>query len=209
MFADLKLVVDLVRAGVSSARRRRSEKTREQAALDLLRVYFLLKNCVDEGARVVGEAGPDPVATLSGMKAEQADAVLQDWDEALNRQGVRLRALRDLVFGHAVLAFVGPEVLARIENVVGSKMNRVNSLHAIGATLYIRCVLPTEKSVDDTVGRVALMAGSESEHLDSARINAEVESLRTSLDEYRGLVDKLLSRDEIVRLAKRAQEKSV
>ena len=85
----------------------------------------------------------------------------------------------------------------------------VASLHEIGAALFVRLILPVGKSPEETARYLALMAGSESDHLDLGRIRQQIESLRASLEGYRSIVERLLSDDEIVRLANRAQEEAL
>ena len=143
------------------------------------------------------------------MDDSVAAAVLADWDAALKRQGFRLRSLQGLIFGQAGLALVGPEIEAEIKRVVGNKMTRLTSLHGIGSVLFIRSVFPVRQSSEETADHVAVMAGSESGRLDLDEIRQEVEALRASLDDYRGIVERLISDDELMRLAKRAQEASL
>ena len=209
MFSDLKLIVDLVRAGVVSYRLHKKEEGRERAALDLLRIYFLLKNCVDEGEKVINAAGPDPIGAINRMDNSRAAAVLADWDATLKRQGFRLHSLQGLIFSQAVLGVVGPDIETEIVRVVGNKMTQVTSLHRIGAVLFIRSVFPVGQSSEETADQVAVMAGSESSSLDLDEIRQEIEALRASLEDYRGMVERFVSDEELLRLAKRAKEESL
>ena len=61
MFADLKLIVDLIRDGVSDFRNRKAVEDRDRIVLDLLKTYFLLKDCVEGGGGVDqrGRTRPD------------------------------------------------------------------------------------------------------------------------------------------------------
>lgn len=48
------------------------------------------------------------------------------------------------------------------------------------------------------------MAGEENDSLNMPRIQSEIQSLRESLDEYRGIVEKLVTNAELLELSQRA-----
>lgn len=99
MVAQLKGVVDLIRTGISDLRNFQSAKAREDAVLGVLRVYFLLKDCVDDGETLVNEAQPNPVEKISKMAPELALSTIEKWDATIRKQGIRLYQLQGALLG--------------------------------------------------------------------------------------------------------------
>jgi hypothetical protein len=205
MFTDLKTIVDMLRTGVTDVRRYRKREKREEIVLNLLRMYFLLKDCVDEGESLIAEAGSSPVETIRAMDEWKADATLKRWEATLRRQAVRLRSLEGFVYGDYKLAVINPALQDRIGEVIGYKFERANSLHGIGAALFMRAMFPLDLSNEEEAGYVATMAGSENDLLDVEKAKAEIAELRDSLDQYRAYVERLLSDDEIAELSSKAR----
>ena len=66
MFSQLKSIVDLIRSGVSGFSTFQSNKERKEIVLNILKVYFFLKDCVDDGdERLITDAGADPVGKIN------------------------------------------------------------------------------------------------------------------------------------------------
>lgn len=205
MFADLKLIVDLIRDGVSDFRNRKAVEDRDRIALNLLKTYFLLKDCVEEGEELINEAGPDPITAIREMDKTSADATLRNWDAKLDRQGHRLFALQRLISSQNFLAVISPGLQERIAEIVGYKLTRTNSLHGIGAAFYFRRVFPKTDSIERSASYVSLMAGSDTDWLDADATRQELQALRQSLEQYRQVVMRLASPHEITRLADKAR----
>lgn len=124
------------------------------------------------------------------------------------RQGLRLRTLQKFVIGQNHLAVIDPDTQARIKEVVGNKLERANSLHSIGAALFIRFMFPIANTAEDRANYVSVMVGSQSELLDIGKIELEIGDLRESLENYRKVILRLLSDDEITRFSDEAREKT-
>ena len=208
MFADLKLIVDLICSCVSSFQKRKSVKKREDIVLGLLETYFLLKDCVEEGKLLIDEAGPDPIRRIKSMNETLAASTLKQWEVILCRQSRRLGALQEFVVGQNHLAVIDPDTQERIKKIVGYKLERTNSLRHIGAALFFRFNLPIANSTEDRAGYVSVMVGSQSESLEIEKIEQEIRDLRKSLDSFRIVVERLLSNDEITKFSDEAREKT-
>jgi hypothetical protein len=208
MFAQIKSVVDLIRAGVTDFRNFKSEKERTDAVLDLLRVYFTLKDCVDDGEKLIAEAGPDPVENISSMEPDDAIATLERWDETIRKQGIRLYQLQGAIFGQDHLTVINPELQERVSEVIGYKMDRNMTLHGIGSALFFRAAFPTENTKEEKARYVAVMAGEKDDSLNMPRIREEIIMLRDSLNQYRIVVDRLVSDAEFLQLSKRARNET-
>lgn len=209
MFAELKSIVDLICSCVSGLQKYKSGKVREKLILDLLRTYFLMKDSAEEGKQLIDEAGPDPIRRIKSMNATLAVSTLNRWEVILYRQSRRLNALHELMLGQNYLALIDPDTQARIKTIVGYKLERTNSLYGIAASLFFRFVLSLPSSVEDRASYVSIMFGSQSELLDVEKIEQEIDDLRESLDSFRGIVERLLSDDEITKFSDRAREKTL
>lgn len=173
--------------------------------LDLLRTYFLFKDCVEEGEKLIDEAGPDPLSTIKQLRKSTAESTTERWKDILKRQGLRLYSLQGYITGQNYLAVLSPDIQSKITEIVGYKLTRANSLHGIGATLFFLSVFPIADSDEKIASYVTAMVGSESDLLDMEAIRNEIGELRKSLEEYRKVVLRLVSDYEVVKLADQAR----
>ncbi|MDP1681379.1 MAG: hypothetical protein Q8L39_06350 [Burkholderiales bacterium] len=208
MFAQLKLVVDLIRSGVFDFRNFQTAKAREEAVLDVLRVYFLLKDCVDDGEKLINEAQPNPVEKVSQMDPELALATIERWDATIRKQGIRLYRLQGALLGQDHITVIDPALGARISEIIGDKMDRAVTLHGIGAALYFKSMFPVENTAEEKASYISVMAGEEEDSLNMPRIHAEIESLRESLDQYRCVVERMVTNPELLQLSQRARQET-
>ncbi|MBI1887716.1 MAG: hypothetical protein HYS19_04995 [Nitrosomonadales bacterium] len=208
MFAQLKGVVDLIRTGISDLRNFQSAKTRENAVLDVLRVYFILKDCVDDGERLVSEAQPNPVEKLAQMEPDAALATIERWDATIRKQGIRLYQLQGALLGQHHIAVIDPVLQKRITEAIGYKMDRTVTLHGIGAALFFKNMFPVANTSEEKARYISTMAGEENDSLNMPRICAEIQSLRESLDQYRGVVERLVTDAELLQLSQRARRET-
>lgn len=208
MFAQLKGVVDLIRTGISDLRTFQSAKARKEAVLDVLRVYFLLKDCVDDGEALVKEAQPNPVERISQMSPEVALSTIEKWDAAIRKQGIRLYQLQGALVGQHHIAVINPALLERISEAIGYKMDRAVTLHGIGAALFFKNMFPVANTPEEKAAYISTMAGEESDGLNMHRICSEIQTLRESLDEYRDIVERLVTNAELLELSQRARKET-
>lgn len=210
MFSQLKSVVDLIRSGIAEFRKFRSDQERKEIILGVLEAYFLLKDCVDDGEKLIREAGSDPVGKINAMDPAEAIETLTRWDSVLRKQGIRLYTLQGYIFGQDHLAVINPKLQDQISEVIGYKMDRAVTLHGIGAGLFFRNMFPRQETNEEKAGLVALMAGAEENGvLDLVKIGAEVAALRQSLDEYRAVVERVVTNEELLSLSSRARENTL
>ena len=55
---------------------------------------------------------------------------------------------------------------------------------------------------------VSVMAGAEHDTLDMAKVKSEIVGLREALDQYRSVVERLVSDEELLRLSRRARQET-
>lgn len=209
MFAQLKGIVDLVRNGVSDFRNFKTEKERKEAVLDVLRVYFVLKDCVDDGEKLISEAQPNPVQKIVGMEPDLALATIERWDAVIRKQGMRLYWLQGAFLGQDHIAIINPELQDRIGKAIGYKMDRTVTLHGIGSALYFKNMFPVANSIEEKAHYISVMAGEEVDSLNMPRISSEIETLRQSLIEYRAVVERMVSNAELLQLSSNARRQTL
>ncbi|MDA8340204.1 MAG: hypothetical protein M0Z70_12970 [Nitrospiraceae bacterium] len=99
MFSDLSKIVDLIRSVLRDLQKIKAKKEREKAVFDVLKTYFLMKDIVDDGIRLISSAGDDPVRKIEEMNASHAIRMLEEWDLIIRRQGKRLYILQGYIYG--------------------------------------------------------------------------------------------------------------
>ncbi|MCX5888266.1 MAG: hypothetical protein NTY36_02295 [Deltaproteobacteria bacterium] len=210
MFSELKSIVDLIRSAISDFRKFKTDQEREEIVLGVIRTYFVLKDCIEDGEKLITEAGPDPITKIKAMDPTEAKRTLEIWVSTLKKQGIRLRTLQGFIFDQNHLAIINPKLQEQISEIIGYKMDRTDSLHGLGAGLFFMNLLPIDYSDEEKVGLVTLMAGAEdNDLLDLQKIDSEVAALRNSLDEYRTVVERLVSNDELLILSNRARRETL
>ena len=203
MFGELISFIDVLKSAALDINSRRKGKEREASVSILLRTYFYLKDAADEGELLVEDAEPNPVALISSLEPQEAKDRLLRWDYALRRQTFRLMRVSEMIYGQEFMDVVSPELRERLHDVLGTKFNRANSLHGIGAALFFRgwgSATPEEQA-----RYVSVMAGEEDDLLHMDKIRAEISALREAMDSYRLAVNQLATPEEIMLLSKEAR----
>ncbi|MBI3703559.1 MAG: hypothetical protein HY244_06885 [Rhizobiales bacterium] len=208
MFAELKSIVDLVRAGVASYHDSSSAKARKKLVLGLLETYFLLLDCAEEGEQLILDAGSNPIEKIEAMESAEARAItLAKWGMALRKQTIRLRTLQENIFSQDHLTVINPTLQKEIEAIIGSKFDSTNNLFKIGAALFFHSVFPVATDREQVEG-VLIMAGSEGDQLDIAKLKLDIAGLRESLEQYRHVLNQLVTSEEVLALSQLARKQT-
>jgi hypothetical protein len=206
MFGDLKAIAEVIRTSIAGFHELKTRVNRKDIVLDLLRTYFLLKGCVDEGEELLAIVVHDPISKLRAMHPDQAVRTGVEWDAKLSRQGRRLNALEGLVFGQDHLAVINPDLQRAIKTIVGDKMDRAVTLHRIGAVLLFRNIFPLHETAEDKANIIRMILGAEEDGvLDVNQIDAEIAALKRSLEGYRSVVERFVSNEELLLLSETAR----
>ncbi len=121
---------------------------------------------------------------------------------------MRLYTLQGYIFGQHHLSVIDPALQDRISEAIGYKMDRAVTLHGIGAALFFKNMFPIANTHEEKAKYVALMAGEEQDTLNMQRVEAEITSLRDSLNQYRNVVSRMVTDAELLRLSQRAREEA-
>ena len=164
--------------------------------------------CVDDGEKLLKVAGKDPTSKIRDMEPDEVAKTVAEWDAILRGQGFRLYALQGLFFGQDHIAVVNPDLQREIKAIVGYKLDRAASLHGIGAAFFFRNMFPFQQETPEDKARlVSLMLGAENNGvLNVEESAAEIAALRRSLDEYRAVVERFVSNEEILLHSENARQ---
>jgi len=206
VFAQLKVLVSIMTTGVADISSLKTKLDRRKAVLRMLETYFLLKDCADDGSALILEAGSNPIATITALDGDIAVETVKRWDRTLRKQGMRLYRLAEYILNQDHLAVVAPDVQDQIEKAIGSKWNRMTTLAGIGAALVIPLMFPVAESPKEKAEMVVVMAGGRRNAIDMQRIKREVKALTDALTKYRGVIESLVSKEEIVKLSSVARK---
>ncbi|MBO9509634.1 hypothetical protein [Thalassospira sp. A3_1] len=206
MFSSLVKIVELVINATVNFNNFRNKKERKDTVLDLLRTFYLFKDCLSEGRALIEEAGADPIQTLRDMDEWKASEVVKSWDAALCRQGLRLRRLEGYVSGQNHLVVIDSRLKDDIDKVIGSKFDRVTTLHSIGASLLFASIFPISDTPEDVAELVLVASGCAGKRINMELINAEVEEFEKVLERFNQVIKNILSPDEIMQLSTQARK---
>ncbi len=210
MFTSLAKIADSICSVLTYIKNIQTKAEREKAILDILKTYFLLKDIVDDGTRLLSSAGTDPVGKISEMEAADAIKTLTAWDLIVQRQGNRLFTLRNYIFGEHHLSVINPALQERITEIIGDKMDRTITLHQIGAALFFRNMFPIADNEKERIKYVELLLdASEDGTINVVRASSEIEDLEQSLSAYRQVIERLVSSEELVALSARARQETL
>lgn len=208
MFGSLASFTNLLRSIKKDKAVKKSILRRNNNVMAMLESYFLLKDLADDGAALVKEAGPSPIQTINSLPDIEAKTLLAKWDKTLRFQANRMRRLSQLVFGQDFLDIITPELRTKLNQVVGSKFQRNNSLQSIGAALFFRDTFSSEKSNEDFARYIGVMVGQNENFLDLEEIQSEIRLLRLSLMKYREVIEQMVTGHELMELSKKARQKT-
>ncbi|MQU62331.1 hypothetical protein GHO25_04210 [Pseudomonas sp. FSL R10-1350] len=177
--------------------------------LELLKIYFIIKDVQEDGCKLLDFAPPDPVDFISIASSEALDMRLSTWNAVLRRQGARLQEIQNYISGRSDLAIINPQAQKRIAVIIGAKRGRVFSLFNLGAGLFFRAVLPIQESPEslrDLVMKTLTL--QENEDLNITKIKLELNELEDVLEEYRKLILLLMSNEDISLLSEKARKET-
>ncbi|MEO1009557.1 MAG: hypothetical protein AAFX79_13420 [Planctomycetota bacterium] len=209
MFADIKNVVDVIRTGASGVAGLRSKKAREDALLELLSIYFVLLDVVEDGRALLELGGCDPLQTLERASDEDAATILEQFKVFVHLQAGRLYSISGLLMGQDVLSFVDPTLRDKVSEVVGYKGDRVKTLHGVGSGLVISTMFGITESREEVANLVQSMyTDHKYDPLDVSAAAREIDELEQGLNELRAICERFASDEELLLLTKKARKRT-
>jgi hypothetical protein len=186
---------------------KRNKRIIQNTALDLLKIYFILKDLVKDGFYLLDSIGEKPAETIKNLSFDDAKLTLEEWDQIVRRQGSRLSSLKEKLLDQDVLSVVDPSLKSRLAELVSSKFDRVGSLHHIGAVVFFYSVFGTlhkEKQLIHVIRPI--YHTQEDGDINILKAREEVNLLKEALDGYRLSCYQLIDNKEKRTLTKKARD---
>ncbi len=206
MFTDLLRIVELVREAASGIVKLGKAAERRSAALEMLKTYFLILDAHEDGLRLLESATADPISYVKQLGDKTLETQLKIWDTILRRQSWRLYEASNYVSAQSYLAVIDPDAQKSINEVIGYKMDRVATLHGLGASLFFRSIFPLDESPESVAELVIkVLATEESGAIDQIAVREELARLKKGLDAFRESIMGLIDKEEFHSIAEEAR----
>jgi len=205
MFSDLKQIVDLVRQAFQGLRAYKKQTERKHNIVRLLKIYFLLTDIIADSRRLLVATLPDPTIVIAAVKPDAAHRLVMEWEKILKRQRTRLLALNDLLRGQHCLAIINPPLQETISDIVGEKFGRASRLYSVANNLYFFGFLEEDDSRWQCDVIKMMFQLNDGGLLDLESSQKELDGLESALDDYRRVLDRLISREDLMSLSARAR----
>jgi len=197
MIKELAGIAKVLTSAVAKIKQHRKDSDRRDDNIQLIKILFLLKDLEEDGRKLLEQTPSGPLNFVQGAKAEVISERLKTWDVVLRRQGLRLQEVQRFLSTRPDFDAICPREKKLIMGIVGRKTDRVFSLHALGAGLFFRTVLPmdeTPEGVAELVAHTLTLRGGV--QFDSATIAAELGELADALESYRKALFEFVSVEE-------------
>lgn len=208
MIKEMVAIVKVLADAAMSFNKFKSTTKKDNDNLELLKIYYLLKDVLEDGRKLLDVASPFSVGGSDAIDGV-LNMRLKTWDSVLRRQGRRLYEIHGYISERSDLSIISPQVQKKLKVIVGSKRDRVLSLFNLGAGLFFRTVLPVEKSSEslrDLVMKTLTLHSGDV--LDVGKIYLELNELERALEEYRELILRMMSIDEVRLLSEKARKET-
>jgi hypothetical protein len=209
MFLDLIKILQVVKDSVKDVVNLKEKGEREKALLKMLKTYFILYDVHKDGAKLLESVNEDPMEFIKTLNDKELQSHVNIWDQILRRQGVRLYTVQECILSKGYLAVVNPDAVDKISEIVGNKMDRLVTLHGMGASLFFRNIFPIEET-PSTIASLAMqsLTKQESGSIDKGAVANELTELKLVLGEFRAIIDKMMEAKEILALSEKARKET-
>ncbi|HEA3089962.1 TPA: hypothetical protein RVR74_002278 [Aeromonas salmonicida] len=209
MFTDLLKILNLIKNSVQYLSILRKSSDRKQALLEMLKTYFYLYDTHVDGVKLLESVDNDPVNYIKSLKDDSLKEHLKIWDQVLRRQGIRLYNTQQYITSQSYLAVINPSAVENISKVIGYKMDRLVTLHGLGASLFFRNIFPIEE-MPETLANLVLQALTKQETglIEKESVSKELDNFKESLDEFRIMIDAVMGKEEILELSAEARKET-
>lgn len=210
MIKEISMIVKTLIGALKGLTQMSQEAEKRTDNLQLLKIYFLLKDVHEDGCALLELASPSPVDYVKAASSEVLTKRLEIWDSVLRRQGARLHEIQNFLNLRSDLSIINPKAKKIIAVIVGSKRGRVLNLFGLGAGLFFRTVLPLNETPED-IGNLVIKSLDlhGSEILDLNKIKLELVDLDEALEEYRKILYGFMSNEDIRKLSDRARRETM
>lgn len=210
MIKEIGTIVKMIIDALKQYNNMAQETEKRADNLELLKIYYLLKDVQEDGCKLLELASQNPIEYVRTASSEALAMRLKIWDTVLRRQGTRLHEIQSYLNARSDLSIINPKAQKRIAIIVGSKRGRVLNLFGLGAGLFFRMVMPigeSPESMGDLVIKTLDLQASET--LDLTKIKFELDELDEALEEYRELLFVFMSSEDVRKLSGQARRETL
>ncbi|MBT28324.1 MAG: hypothetical protein CMO01_01595 [Thalassobius sp.] len=209
MFTDLVKILEFLMNSVKGLSKLNKSSERKEALLEMLQAYFYLYDTHLDGVKLLESVDSDPVNYVKSLQGESLQEHLNTWDKVLRRQGIRLYKAKQYITYQSYLAVINPSAVDNISKVIGYKMDRLVTLHGLGAGLFFRNVFPTEETPEQLANFVLqVLTKQEAGLIDKDEVGKELDGLNVSLNKFRNMINEAVSKEELLELSDMARNKT-
>lgn len=209
MFTDLVKILEFLMNSVKGLSKLNKSSERKEALLEMLQAYFYLYDTHLDGVKLLESVDSDPVNYVKSLQGESLQEHLNTWDKVLRRQGIRLYKAKQYITSQSYLAVINPSAVDNISKVIGYKMDRLVTLHGLGAGLFFRNVFPTEETPEQLANFVLqVLTKQEAGLIDKDEVGKELDDLNVSLNKFRNMINEAVSKEELLELSDMARNKT-
>lgn len=202
MFTDLVKILEFLMNSVKGLSKLNKSSERKEALLEMLQAYFYLYDTHLDGVKLLESVDSDPVNYVKSLQGESLQKHLNTWDKVLRRQGIRLYKAQQYITSQSYLAVINPSAVDNISKVIGYKMDRLVTLHGLGAGLFFRNVFPTEETPEQLANLVLqVLTKQEAGLIDKDEVGKELDDLNVSLNKFRTMINEAVSKEELLELS--------
>jgi len=210
MFQDLLNIIEFVKNAVNGILKLKTAGERKAASIEMLKIYFLILDAYDDGLRLLDSVTDDPVAYLGTLSDVEVQTQLEVWDVILRRQSQRLYKAQSYISSESYLSVIDPDAQKSISKVIGYKMDRLVTLHGLGAGLFFRTMFPIEEPPEVTAGLVVQVLTKQKDGvIDPVAVRKELTQLKEGLDRFRSVIMDFIEKEGFQSLAKEARESTL
>lgn len=207
MFIDLLKIIEFVKGAVGGVLKLKTDSERKAASLEMLKTYFLILDAHEDGVRLLDSVTNDPVDYIRSLTDTELQAQLKVWDLILRRQSRRLYEAQSYISSQSYLAVVDPDAQHGISQVIGYKMDRLVTLHGLGAGLFFRTVFPIEEPPEVMAALVVqVLTKQKGGVIDPEAVRDELARLKDGLGQFRAVIMTLIDKEGFHSLASEARE---
>lgn len=208
MFSELLKLINIAQCAVKDIVNLKKESDRKDAVLEMLKIYYLMYDAYNDGVKLLESVNEDPVEYIKKYNDKTIKAQLDIWDKVLRRQSARLYMVNNYISSQSYLSVYCPESQKKIIEIIGDKMDRVKSLHGLGASLFFRTVFPDKETPEITASLVTDSLSMHTELFDKSKILNELYTFNSGINDFRDVINNFADKQEILALSQQAREQT-
>lgn len=206
MFAALLGVVSTFISSTPALKSLKDRRQAEEAVINLLTIYLVLWDVLEEGRKLLELAGTNPLETLRSAPPNKVDELRKRFEHGIASQGDRLYWLAGQLREDALLKYVDRKTRDRLDKVIGTKFDRTRTLAGTVSALVMTTMFAGVETDEQAASLVQSMYENKNGRpLSTKAARAELDALENELDNLKGACDQIVDGKMLARLLKKAK----